>query len=107
MRSNPATQQMTPVARTNGGRARRPLCAIHAPMGATARARPRKKWVAAVNRLVSEYRKIIITATGANAKVSRLMLAAANMKPTVLKINKIQAVHFAMSKCRTAVRGLR
>src|SRR6266576_5976428 len=98
---------MTPPARITGGRAMRPLCAIQAPMGATASANPKKKCVAAVNRLVSEYKKITTKATGASAKVSRLMQAAAKMKPAELSTNHIKAVDFAMSRCRTAVRGLR
>ena len=37
MRSNPATQQITPAASTIGAKSIRPVCAIHAPTGAIAR----------------------------------------------------------------------
>src|SRR5918996_444860 len=43
MRSNPATQQMTPVPSTSGARSICPVCAIQAPTGAMASASPRKK----------------------------------------------------------------
>src|ERR1700730_16735198 len=98
MRSKPATQQTTARPRTTGARSTCSRCAIHAPIGATAKARPRKKCVAAVNRFVREYKKVAANAAGESANVRRLIAAAAATNPTELVTSKMAAGDLETSK---------
>src|SRR5215212_11390930 len=80
--SNPPTHNPIANPRSQGSQPAPPPAASHPPIGAMAIARPRNSWVAHVNRLASEYQKMMPSATGDNTRHNRLNWAAATTKPT-------------------------